>query len=117
MQHVAMAIFLSCSLRSPFCLFFQHLDRLSEELPEHCANLQQCNWTEGRHGQRSCVQTHIVAPDPVLPASSGQQTPSSGVKQPFGIGHSDLEIRGGMSVQSLAMTESGPGPSSSSSGE
>ncbi|CAO2603944.1 Protein ITPRID1 [Lemmus lemmus] len=85
-----------------------HLDGLSEELPEHYANLQQCNWTQGRHGQRSCVQTHTVAPEPVLPASSEQQNPFSGVIQPFGFGHSDLEIRGGMSLQSPAMTESGP---------
>ncbi|XP_050011471.1 protein ITPRID1 [Alexandromys fortis] len=94
-----------------------HLDQLSEELPEHYANLQQCNWTEGRHGQRSCVQTHTVAPDFVLPASCGQQTPCLEVIQAFGLGHSDLEIRGGMSLQSPAVTESSPGPSSSSAGE
>nr|XP_042129300.1 protein ITPRID1 isoform X1 [Peromyscus maniculatus bairdii]XP_042129301.1 protein ITPRID1 isoform X1 [Peromyscus maniculatus bairdii] len=93
------------------------LDLLSEELPEHCANLQQCNWTEGEHGQSSCVQTHTVAPEPALPASNGQQIPCSGVTQLVALCPSDRETRRRMSLQSPAMTESGPGPSSSSTVE
>ncbi|XP_052576562.1 protein ITPRID1 isoform X2 [Peromyscus californicus insignis] len=94
------------------------LDLLSEELPEHCANLQQCSWTEGEeYGQSSCVQTHTVSPEPVLHASNGQQIPCPGVTQLAALGPSDLETRRGMSLQSPAMTESGPDPSSSSTVE
>ncbi|EGW05187.1 protein ITPRID1 [Cricetulus griseus] len=93
------------------------LDHLSEELPEHCANLQPCNWTDEKHGQSSWVQTHTVAPESVLPASSEKQTPCLRLPQLVAIGHSDLETRGGMVLQSPAMTESSPGPSSSSAGE
>ncbi|XP_055467796.1 protein ITPRID1 [Psammomys obesus] len=93
------------------------LDLLSEELPDHCANLQQCNWTEGKHGQRSCVQTHSVVPEAVLPASSGLQTPCSGVTQLVALGPSDHETKGRISLQSPAMTESCPGPSASHSEE
>ncbi|XP_021047224.1 protein ITPRID1 [Mus pahari] len=92
------------------------LDLLCEELPEHCANLPQCNWTEGKHGQRSCVQTHAVAPDPALLASSGQWTPCSGVTQPVALNPSGLET-GGISLQSPAMAESGLGPSLSHVGK
>ncbi|XP_034375617.1 protein ITPRID1 isoform X2 [Arvicanthis niloticus] len=93
------------------------LDLLCEELPEHCTNLPQCNWTEGKHGQRSCVQTHAVAPDPALPGSGGQWTPCSGVTQLVALSPSDLESRGGVSLQSPAMAESGLGPSLSHVGE
>ncbi|XP_040595083.1 protein ITPRID1 [Mesocricetus auratus] len=94
-----------------------HLDHLSEELPEHCANLQQCNWTDEKHAQSSWVQSHTVAPESVLPASSGKQTPCLRLTQLAAVGHSDLEIRCGMTLPSPAMTESSPGPSSSSAGE
>ncbi|KAL1768285.1 coiled-coil domain-containing protein 129 [Sigmodon hispidus] len=112
-----LSIFLSCSLHTSFCLFFQQLDILSEELPEHCANLQQCNWTKGKYGQSSCVQTHTVAPEPAFPASRRQQTSCLGVAELVALGPSDLETKDEMSLQSSAMTESGTGPSSNSAGE
>ncbi|MEJ1279451.1 coiled-coil domain containing 129 [Cricetulus griseus] len=76
------------------------LDHLSEELPEHCANLQPCNWTDEKHGQSSWVQTHTVAPESVLPASSEKQTPCLRLPQLVAIGHSDLETRGVVEVSS-----------------
>ncbi|GAB1290859.1 Protein ITPRID1 [Apodemus speciosus] len=82
------------------------LDLLCEELPEHCADLPLCNWTEGKHGQRSCVPPHTVAPEPALPASSGQWTPCSGVTQPVAFSPSDLETRGGLSLKTPATEES-----------
>lgn len=97
--------------------FFQQLDLLCEELPEHCANLPLYDWTEGKHGQRSCVPPHAVAPEPVLPASSGQWTPCSGVTQPVAFSPSDLETRGELSLKTPATEESGLGPPLSHVGE
>lgn len=93
------------------------LDLLCEELPEHCTNQPQCNRTEGKHVQRSCVQAHTVAPEPILPASSRQSTSGSGMTQLDTLSPSDLETTRRMSLQSPDMVESVLGPSLSQVGE
>ncbi|XP_008825783.1 protein ITPRID1 [Nannospalax galili] len=94
------------------------LELLSEEPPERYTDLQQCDWTESKHDQSLCPQTHVVAPEPAVPPSSGQQASCLRVTQLPALLPPNLETRREMSPQSPASAEPGPDPwSSCSSGE
>uniref|UniRef100_A0A8C0WUK8 ITPR-interacting domain-containing protein n=1 Tax=Castor canadensis TaxID=51338 RepID=A0A8C0WUK8_CASCN len=58
------------------------LELFTGEPEEHRINLQHCDWTEGKNGQKSHAQTHpAMVPEPVFPPDSDQQAVCSGETQ------------------------------------
>ncbi|XP_039718610.1 protein ITPRID1 [Pteropus medius] len=57
------------------------LELLTGELPEHCTNLRQYDWSEEKSGQTSCANIHpVMVPGAAFPPDDGQQAPCSGEK-------------------------------------
>lgn len=66
----------------PLFLFLfssQQLELLTGELPEHCTNPRQYDWTDEKNGQTSCADIHpVTVPGAACLPDDGQQASCSG---------------------------------------